>query len=76
MALLKIKAMRLAEGLNQAEAAKKLNMARTWYSLLENGRLTPTTPMKERMEEFFGETAEELLEPVKIKSSMGDRVCG
>ena len=75
MALLKIKAMRLAEGLNQAEAAKKLNMARTWYSLLENGRLTPTIPMKERMKEIFGETAEELLKPVKINISMGGRVC-
>lgn len=62
-----LKVIRLSLEWGQDETAKKLNMSRQWYSLLENGRYIPSDALKQRMEKVFGESADKLLKRAELK---------
>lgn len=50
----KLKKHRMAKGLNQTELAKLLNMDRSYYSRIENGGVTPSLALLERIASALG----------------------
>lgn len=62
-----LKVLRMSMSWDQQMAAEKLRVARTWYSLIENGRLIPSAAVKQRLEETFGMPVEKLLQPAHVE---------
>ena len=48
-----LKFERIARGLTATEVAKEVNIPRTEYSKIENGRMKPWKPQAERIEKYF-----------------------
>lgn len=69
--LTKLRALRLAAGLSQKEVAERLGVSRQWYSLIDSGRLRPTEEMAAKIADIFGISADEILQPVKIRKIGG-----
>jgi putative transcriptional regulator len=59
--MLKIKKYRLLKGLSQVEVAKKLKITVRMYQYLEAGHRNPSWALVQRLEQFFGIPASELL---------------
>ena len=59
-----LKARRLQENITQAEAAERLGIGVSAYSLMESGRMRPSRAQIQALEQVFGRSAEALLEPV------------
>lgn len=62
-----LKVVRMAMGLSQGAAAKKVGLSPGWYSLIESGKLQASDRAKEKLTMVFGMPAEELLSDVKIE---------
>lgn len=62
--MLRLRLWRLAEGLTQAEAARRLGMSHLTLGYLETGRLKASHRDLERLPAVFGDNAERMLEPV------------
>ncbi|VBB05608.1 Hypothetical protein LUCI_0818 [Lucifera butyrica] len=57
----KLKHERIIRGLTVRQLAYRLNLSFQYVSLLENGKRKPSFDVAQRMKEFFGIPAEELL---------------
>ena len=63
--MLRIKFIRLEQGLGQRETAAKLGFGLSTYALLESGRLRPTAAQLALLRRSFGSETETLFEPVQ-----------
>jgi transcriptional regulator with XRE-family HTH domain len=63
--VLRLRFWRLAQGLTQVEAARRLRMSHLTLSYLETGRLRPTGRDLERLRRAFGSQAERLFEEIE-----------
>ena len=62
--MLRLRLWRLAEGLNQAAAARRLGMSHLTFSYLESGRLQPGERDLKRLRAVFGDHAARMFERV------------
>lgn len=62
--LTRLKVRRLQENLTQAQAAERLGIGISAYSLIESGRMRPSRAQMRALEQVFGRSAAALLEPV------------
>ena len=58
--MLNIKTIRLSRGLNQRDVAEYLNIARSTYTNIENGRSDPDTAILLKLSQLFRCTIDEL----------------
>jgi transcriptional regulator with XRE-family HTH domain len=63
--LTQLKARRLQENITQAQAAERLGIGLSAYSLIESGRMRPSRAQMRALEETFGHGAHTLLDPLK-----------
>jgi transcriptional regulator with XRE-family HTH domain len=63
--MLRLRLWRLAKGLSQLEAARRLGMSQLTYGYLESGRLTVSEKLQRRLQTTFGSDAATILERVK-----------
>lgn len=63
--MLRLRLWRLAEGLTQAEAARRLGMSHLTLGYLETGRLKASQRDLKRLRAVFGDHAERILEAVE-----------
>ena len=62
MVLNRVRELRLARGLSQAEVAQALGVSRQTVISIENGRYLPSLPLAFRLARFFGFPLETLFE--------------
>jgi transcriptional regulator with XRE-family HTH domain len=62
--VLRLRFWRLAQGLTQVEAARRLRMSHLTLSYLETGRLKPAGSDLERLRRAFGDQAERLFDEI------------
>jgi len=67
--MLKMKKYRLLKGLSQVEVAKELKITIRMYQYLESGHRNPSWALVQRLEQFFGIPASELLAESKQQQS-------
>lgn len=58
---LKLRSVRIKAGFTQIYVAGNLGIAKSTYSELENGKSNPSWALAQKLGEFFGMSAEELL---------------
>ena len=58
----RVRELRLARGLSQAEVAGAVGVSRQTVISIENGRYLPSLPLAFRLARFFGTTLETLFE--------------
>ena len=61
-----MKMIRILKGLTQAEVAKEVNIERSFYVKIENGKELPYKPQVARIEKYFGVEIDFLLQEVEI----------
>lgn len=67
-----LRVIRTSMGLTQGQAADKIGISRGLYSPIESGRYNPTETIKEKLADFFGHSADDLLKPATVLSKRGD----
>lgn len=60
----RLKAMRLAAGMSQAELADRLNVSQGLISQYENGSTSPTAELSVKIAELFSTTVERMVKGV------------
>lgn len=65
--MLYLKKYRLYKGLSQSNVAKELKISVRMYQYLEAGQRNPSWEVAQRLEQFFGIPARELLAITKIE---------
>ena len=60
-----LKVRRLRENITQREAARRLKIGVSAYSLIETGRMRPSQAQMRALKDAFGCTASGLLDPVQ-----------
>jgi putative transcriptional regulator len=58
----RIRELRLARGLSQAELAKVMQVSRQTINAIETERYTPSLPLALALARYFGATAEEIFD--------------
>lgn len=62
----KLKAIRMAMGLTQGEAARRAHLSPGWYNLIESGKLQASPRAREKLTRVFGMPAEDLLAKLSV----------
>jgi len=64
-----LKLLRMSKGMPQVKAAKMAGISRSYYSMIESGRLVilPGDPLRQKLEKAFNRPADELLRVVELE---------
>jgi DNA-binding XRE family transcriptional regulator len=62
-----LKVIRISMFKNQQDAANAIGVSRAWYALIEQGNLTPSKDVSEKLENVFNLSISELLKEVSVE---------